>query len=118
MVARQACRQAAALWRCLSSSVVRAVDYHSTASVPVQRPGCNLAAYVLSCVHAGRPNWLHAAPWCPKYDTKNSTQPTIYERLGSDVYARNVLELRRWKALRALEVCQVTIRLPYRPAHC
>lgn len=56
---------------------------------------------------AGRPNWLHAAPWCPKYDTKNNTQPTIYEKLGGDAYARNILELRSWKALRALEVCQV-----------
>ena len=59
--------------------------------------------------HAGRPNWLHAAPWCPKYDTKNSTQPTIYERLGDETYAQNVLELRQWKALRALEICQVRL---------
>ena len=58
-------------------------------------------------VRTGRPNWLHAAPWCPKYDTRNNTQPTIYEMLGGDTYARSVLELRRWKALRALEVCQV-----------
>lgn len=62
-------------------------------------------------MHAGRPNWRHAAPWCPKYDTRNSTQPTIYERLGGATYARDVLELRTWKALRALEVCQVALRL-------
>ncbi len=65
---------------------------------------------------AGRPNWLHAAPWCPKYDTKNSTQPTIYERLGDETYAQNVLELRQWKAVRALEVCQV--RLVYTTQVC
>ena len=63
-------------------------------------------------MHAGRPNWRHAAPWCPKYDTRNNTQPTIYESLGGATYARNVLELRTWKALRALEVCQVALRLP------
>ena len=92
------------------------MDYHSTASLAVWRPKCDLDDHILSCVHAGRPNWLHGAPWCPKYDTRNSTQPTIYERLGSDVYAQNVLELRQWKALRALEVCQVTPHTPYRPA--
>ena len=63
-------------------------------------------------MHAGRPNWRHSAPWCPKYDTRNTTQPTIYESLGGAAYARNVLELRTWKALRALEVCQVALRLP------
>ena len=55
---------------------------------------------------AGRPNWRHAAPWCPKYDTNHSTQPTIYERMGG-AHARNILELRSWKAQRALELCQV-----------
>ena len=63
--------------------------------------------WAASCpLAAGRPNWRHAAPWCPKYDTNHSTQPTIYERMGG-AHARNILELRAWKAQRALELCQV-----------
>ena len=66
--------------------------------------------WAASCLlAAGRPNWRHAAPWCPKYDTNHSTQPTIYERMGG-AHARNILELRSWKAQRALELCQVAPR--------
>ena len=45
-------------------------------------------------------------PWCPKYDTNHSCMPMIYEAV-SGAYARNILELRAWKASRMLEVCQV-----------
>ena len=55
---------------------------------------------------AGRPNWWHGTPWCPKYDTNHSTMPMIYENFAG-VYAQNILELRAWKARRILEVCQV-----------
>lgn len=54
---------------------------------------------------AGRPNWLHAAPFCPKYDTNQRRMPMIYENIGG-LYASNILELRTWKAARALEICQ------------
>ncbi|BDA47078.1 hypothetical protein COCOBI_09-5330 [Coccomyxa sp. Obi] len=54
---------------------------------------------------AGRPNWLHPAPFCPRYDTNRTRMPMIYENIGG-VHASNILELRTWKAARALEVCQ------------
>ena len=63
-------------------------------------------AQSLSCVCAGRPNWLHATPWCPKYDTNHSNMPMIYETF-SGAWAQNILELRAWKARRILELCQV-----------
>lgn len=33
--------------------------------------------------------------------------PMIYENIGG-LYAANILELRSWKASRALEICQVS----------
>jgi hypothetical protein len=59
----------------------------------------------------GRPNWLHGRPYCPKYDTNTSHMPMLYESIGG-VYAENILELRAWKAARAVEVCQVFAALP------
>ena len=43
---------------------------------------------------------------CPKFDTQAERHPVIYER-QYDRYARNILELRAWKARRAIELLQV-----------
>ena len=66
---------------------------------------------LVACIHcfhvpAGRPNWLHAAPFCPRYDTNRTRMPMIYENIGG-AHASNILELRTWKTARALEICQV-----------
>lgn len=41
----------------------------------------------------------------------------IYENVGG-VHAENILELRAWKAARALEVCQVNYQWAEPPASC
>lgn len=44
--------------------------------------------------------------YCPKYDLPHNRHPVIYERRDGR-YAQNVLELRAWKARRAIKMLQV-----------
>jgi hypothetical protein len=44
--------------------------------------------------------------YCPKYDLPHNRHPVIYERRDGR-YAHNVLELRAWKARRAIKMLQV-----------
>ena len=44
--------------------------------------------------------------YCPKYDLPHNRHPVIYERQNGR-YAQNILELRAWKARRAIKMLQV-----------
>ena len=56
-------------------------------------------------------------PFCPKYEGAGGRLPMLYESAGGAPPA-DVLELRTWKARRALELCQVCDACPGTTGPC